>query len=103
MSLRYPAAVALTLAALVSARGVAAKAPGAGAAAAYPRVPVSVREVYSQRALKRARTILQLKLLELREQRLTCIGKAIERGIPADRLLKTWFSPNPKQANCDIL
>lgn len=102
MSLRYPAAAALTLATLLSARSVAAKAP-ASAADPYLQPHLTARALYSQRALKRARTILQLKFLELREQRLECLRKALERGIPTDRLLKTWFSPIPKQANCDFL
>ena len=102
MSLRYPAAAALTLAALLSARGVAAKMPAA-TPAPFMQPGLTVRALYSQRALRRARTILQLKLMELREKRLTCIRKALERGIPTEQLLKTWFSPNPKQADCDIL
>jgi hypothetical protein len=87
MSLRYPAAAAVTLAALISAPGVAAKVANRHVVpASPPPVPV-LKELYSQRALRRARIILQLKLMELREQRLERVRKAIERRIPIDQLL----------------
>lgn len=44
--------------------------------------------LYSRRALRRARIILQLKLLELRSERLERVRKAVERRIPIDELLK---------------
>jgi len=44
-------------------------------------------DVYSRRALRRARTILLLKLLELREARLERVRKAIERRLPVEELL----------------
>ena len=44
----------------------------------------SVEALYSRRALRRARTILQLRLLELRQARLDCIRAAIQRRLPAD-------------------
>jgi hypothetical protein len=92
MSVRYLAAVALTLAALLCVSAAAAKVPRH-----RPKTPPSPRpavlELYSQRELRKARIILQLKLLELREQRLERVRRAVERS----------FSPNPKQADCDIL
>jgi hypothetical protein len=74
------------LAVLISARGVAAKVANRhhpAAPAAAPRLT----ELYSQRALRHARVILQLKLLELRQERLERVRKAIERRIPVDELL----------------
>jgi hypothetical protein len=47
----------------------------------------AVDQLYSARALRRARTILQLKLLELRSERLERVRKAIESGVPIDVLL----------------
>ena len=44
-------------------------------------------EVYSRRALRRARTILLLKLFELREARLERVRKAIERRLPIEQIL----------------
>jgi hypothetical protein len=88
MSLRYPAALALTLAVLLSASGVAAKVARRHHATALPTAAPNVHDLYSQRALRRAKTILQLKLLELRQERLERLRKAIERRIPLDELLK---------------
>lgn len=53
--------------------------------------PESLRasDIYSTRALRRVRTVLQLKLLELRKARLERVLRAIERGIPVDDILKT--------------
>ena len=60
---------------------------GSGSHASLRRqVPASipVEGLYSARALRRARTILQLRLLQLHEARLDCIRAAIERRLPAD-------------------
>jgi len=43
-------------------------------------------EMYSRRALRRARTILQLKLLELREERLDRARRVIEQQLPPEFL-----------------
>ncbi|HEX5273657.1 MAG TPA: hypothetical protein VFW34_00080 [Candidatus Rubrimentiphilum sp.] len=40
-------------------------------------------EIYSRRALRRARIILQLKLMELREEQLDRVRRAVERRINA--------------------
>lgn len=92
MTVRYLAAVALTLAALLCVSAAAAKMPRYRPKTLASPQP-ALGQLYSQRALRKARIILQLKLLELREQRLESVRRAIERS----------FSPNPKQANCDIL
>jgi hypothetical protein len=86
MSLRYPAAIVLTLAVLFAAPGVAAKKARTRPHPTDTQWP-PVREVYSQRALRRARILLQLKLLELRQERLERVRKAIERGLSIDGLL----------------
>jgi hypothetical protein len=57
--------------------------------------PAAGIEIYSRRALRRARIILQLKLLELREEQLDRVRRAVERGIPIDRLLNATPSPRP--------
>ncbi len=85
MTLRYLTALALTLAILLAAPALAAK-PARHRARPAPAT-ASLRSLYSQRALRRARIILQLTLLELREQRLERVRKAVERGIPIDQLL----------------
>jgi hypothetical protein len=45
---------------------------------------IPVEGLYSRRALRRARTILQLRMLELREARLDCLRAAIARRLPED-------------------
>ncbi len=44
-------------------------------------------DIYSRRALRRARTILMLKLLDLREAHLERVRKAIERRLPIEQIL----------------
>ena len=58
-------------------------------ASATSQPPQSL-DMYSRRALRRARTILQLKLLELREERLDRARRVIEKRLP----LSTLFSHN---------
>jgi hypothetical protein len=90
MLARYLAALALTLA-LAASLPAAARVPRHGrthrTAAGHGISPASL---YSSRALRRARTILQLKLLELREERLERVRKAIEKRVPIDQLLKVY-------------
>jgi len=50
--------------------------------------PLPSLDLYSRRALRRARTILQLKLLELREEHLDRVRRVIEKRLP----LSTLFS-----------
>jgi len=85
MDFRYSAALALTLA-LGSAGPVPAHPhPGPSSRPAV----VDARGLYSMRALRRAKIILQLKLLELRAEHLERVRRAVERRIPVDELLKS--------------
>jgi hypothetical protein len=87
MILRYIAASALTLgAAFLLTAGSAARTHRAHRL--QPSPPPAAAEIYSARALRRARTILQLKLLELRKEHLERVRKAIERHVPVDELLR---------------
>lgn len=52
-------------------------------------------ELYSQRALRRARIILELKLLELRAEKLEAVRRAVLRHVPVDRWLNGTASPHP--------
>jgi hypothetical protein len=90
---RYRAALALTSLLLLAAasghhRHAHAKRP------AFAQPPAGI-ELYSRRALRRARIILQLKLLDLRLQQLDRVRRAVERHIPVDRLLNQTASPHP--------
>ena len=82
---RYRAALALT--SLLSL--------GAPATAAHHRhpprysrptlaAPSAGIELYSRRALRRAKIILQLRLLELHEQELDRVRRAVERHLPIE-------------------
>lgn len=94
MSLRYPAALALTLA-VAAFLPTGARTPRhqhatrhATRSATKAHAPISASDLYSQRALRRARIILELKLMELRSERLERVRKAIEKHVPIDELLK---------------
>ncbi len=81
---RYRAALALTSLCLLAASPNHHRHARHARPAAAARASVGV-EIYSRRALRRARTILQLKLMELRALQLERIRKAIERVLEADQ------------------
>ncbi len=63
-----------------------------------PRTP---EELYATRALRRARLIIELRLLEFRRERLECVRLAILRNLPPDlrpsrRAAKGTRTPNPE-------
>lgn len=90
MKPRYRAALALTLT-FAACLPAAARMPyhrhTTGAAKPAAAAPAALG-VYSRRALRQARIILQLKLLELRSERLERVRKAIEKHLPVDELLE---------------
>jgi hypothetical protein len=92
MAIRYRAALALTLAFCLPVAAAAARPAHRQhkhAQSAAISASISAADLYSRRALRRARIILELKLLELRSERLDRVRKAIEKHIPIDQLLKT--------------
>lgn len=56
--------------------------------------------ILSRRALKNARLLIQLKLLELREERLECVRQALLRRLPPELLTG---SPGPDVKQSDAL
>lgn len=74
---RYRAALALTSLLLLAA------SPGHHRHARNHRIAAAPAglEIYSRRALRRARTILQLKLMELHALQLDRIRRSIERAL----------------------
>lgn len=44
--------------------------------------PVTPDELYSHRALRRARFLIEMRYFELREERLECIREALRRQLP---------------------
>lgn len=86
MPLRYLAASFLTLALAVSSPAM--RVPHRGHVRPHPAASaVPASELYSRRALRRARTILELKLLELRRERLERVRRALEHHEPIRDLL----------------
>ncbi len=55
--------------------------------------PCDPGDVYSARALRRMRTLLQLRLLELRKERLSLVADAVQRRISIDELLHETSMP----------
>jgi hypothetical protein len=66
---------------------------GSPAPSASPRA-ASADELFSRRAMRDARLLIQMRLLELREQRLECVRAAILRRLPAD-LVPQGPTPDP--------
>lgn len=91
MTLGYRAGVALTSLVLLAAPAWAAKSAPAHVRPRAERAAIDLApsSLYSKRALRRARAILQLELLELREERLERVRRAIERQLPAGCLLQS--------------
>jgi hypothetical protein len=60
-------------------------APSASAAPPPPAqvAPVSPDELYSRRALRRARLLNQIRVMEVREERLECIKEALRHQLPS--------------------
>ena len=69
------------------------------AASPAPRTPgvLSPDELFSRRALLRARLLIQMRLLELHEERLDCVRAAILRRLPP--ALRPRISP---ATTCDF-
>ncbi|MDP9018047.1 MAG: hypothetical protein M3N19_06990 [Candidatus Eremiobacteraeota bacterium] len=66
-------------------------APASASATANRRIPAIAKtapslDLYSQRARRRARIILELKLLEMRKAHLDRVRQVIEKRIPLDCL-----------------
>lgn len=89
MAPRYRAALALTLAlaATLAASAALPKHRHRGGKT-EPASRLTADELYSRRALRKARIILELKLMELRAERLERVRKALERHLPIDKLLE---------------
>ncbi len=86
---------------------LAARAPGAAAPAPPPSPRPSARpspaaltpdQLFSRRALRRARLLIEMRLLQLRDERLECVRRALLRRLP-DAL---WpEEPTPSRGTSD--
>jgi hypothetical protein len=67
---------------------------------AAPRQPVatSPNELFSRRALRQARILIQMRLLQLRDERLECVREAVMRQLP-DALWPEVPSPSRGSSN----
>ena len=80
---RYRAALALTSLLLLGAASGHHRHP-ARHSRSNLAVPAAGIELYSRRALRRAKIILQLRLLELQQEQLDRVRRAVERHLPID-------------------
>jgi hypothetical protein len=62
--------------------------------------PFPYSAIFSRRALRSARLLIQLRLLQLREERLECVRAAIVRSLPPD-LAGEQGSPGPSVKQSD--
>ena len=76
---------------------------GAGHRPSHPSgspSPLPYNTLFSRRALRSARLLIQLRLLQLREERLECLRDAIERSLPPDLLAEQGSNgPSVKQSD----
>jgi hypothetical protein len=54
----------------------------AHSSASHPPSTVSPDELFSRRALRQARILIELRLLQLRDERLECVREALRRQLP---------------------
>jgi hypothetical protein len=66
---------------LLAAHPVASPSPSAAPTAA-PSLPLSPDTLYSRRALRRAKFLIQMRMLQFREERLECVRAALLRQLP---------------------
>jgi hypothetical protein len=57
-------------------------APARALASPSP-APLSPDELFSRRALRRARLLIQMRVMQLRDERLECVRQALLRQLPA--------------------
>jgi len=75
---------ALMLAALITAgpASPAAAATARPAPSPAPGAALAPEELFSRRAMRRARLLIQMRLFQLREERLECVREALRRQLP---------------------
>ena len=87
------------LAILLAAHPAATSSPAPRPAAAAS--PLSPDALYSKRALRRARLLIQMRMLQFREERLECVRAALIRMLPPalrPQEPTTWSSGNAPNA-----
>jgi len=95
-----------TLLALLLAPAPSASPADRHASPAPAAAPLSPDELFSRRALRRARLLIEMRLLEYRSDRLECVRRAILTQLPPD--LRPVEPPtirqaeNPAASACDF-
>lgn len=93
----------LKLVALATILLAAAPASPHSAAVSSPSVspapvPETPDQLFSRRALRRARLLIQMRVLQLRDERLECIREALRRQLPSP----LWpEQPSPSRGSAD--
>ena len=74
----------MTYAPLLAALIAAGPASPAPAATTHPAAGAALapEELFSRRAMRRARLLIQMRLFQLRDERLECVREALRRRLP---------------------
>jgi hypothetical protein len=80
-----------------AAPAVAGSPPSLATATPSP-APLTPEELLSRRAFRRARLLIQMRMLQLRDERLECVREALRRQLP-DALWPEEPSPTRGSAN----
>ena len=65
-----------------NAATVASPAPTRATASPSP-APLTPDELFSRRAMRRARLLIQMRMMQLRDERLECVREALLRRLPS--------------------
>lgn len=89
----------ILIAVLLGAAPAAPSSPAPSRPTASPSpAPLTPEELFSRRALRRARLLIQMRMLQLRDERLECVREALHRQLP-DALWPEEPSPTRGSAN----
>jgi len=89
----------ILIAVLLAAAPVGSGSPPASRSTASPSAaPLTPEELFSRRALRRARLLIQMRMLQLRDERLECVREALRRQLP-DALWPEEPTPTRGSAN----
>lgn len=69
---------------LLAPNTTAAALPASAHATASPSpAPLTPDELFSRRAMRRARLLIQMRMMQLRDERLECVREALLRRLPS--------------------
>jgi hypothetical protein len=91
---------ALSTILLAACPNAAAPAPRAHATARPSAAPLSPDALFSRRALRRAKLLIQMRMFQFRDERLECVRAALIRQLPPDLRPAEPASPSPPPDAC---